>query len=54
MKKNIHLISSFLLILSFIACNKKQEEKKVSAPMPYKVVQVSKTNTTLLANILQN
>lgn len=49
MKKNIHLISSFLLILSFIACNKKQEEKKVSAPMPYKVVQVSKTNTTLLA-----
>jgi len=49
MKKNIHIISSFLLTLSLLSCNNKQEEKKVSAPMSYKVVQVSNTNTTLLA-----
>ncbi|WP_338377537.1 efflux RND transporter periplasmic adaptor subunit [uncultured Flavobacterium sp.] len=49
MKKNIHIISSFLLTLSLLSCNNKQEEKKVIAPMPYKVVQVSNTNTTLLA-----
>ena len=49
MKKRLYILSTFLLVITFISCNKKQEEKKENAPMPYKVVQVSKENTTLLA-----
>ncbi|WP_339834658.1 efflux RND transporter periplasmic adaptor subunit [uncultured Flavobacterium sp.] len=49
MKKKIFFLSSLLLTISLLSCNNKQDEKKESAPMPYKVVQVSKDSTTLLA-----
>lgn len=48
MKKQIYFLSSFLVIISLLSCNNKQEEKKENLPMPYKVVQVTKENTTLL------
>jgi membrane fusion protein (multidrug efflux system) len=48
MKKKIYFISALILAISIISCNKK-EEKKEMGPMPYKVVQVSKDSTTLLA-----
>lgn len=49
MKKKIYFLSSLLLTISLLSCNNKQEEKKETPPAPYKVVQVSKDNTTLLA-----
>jgi membrane fusion protein (multidrug efflux system) len=48
MKNKIFFLSS-LLTISLLSCNNKQDEKKENSPMPYKVVQVSKDNTTLLA-----
>ena len=48
MKKTIFFLSSLVLTISLISCNNKQDEKKENPPMPYKVVQVSKENTTLL------
>lgn len=48
MKKQIYFLSSLLVIISLLSCNNKQEEKKENLPMPYKVVQVTKENTTLL------
>lgn len=49
MKKKIFILSSLLLTISFTSCNSKQDDKKEIQPAPYKVVQVSKENTTLLA-----
>ncbi len=49
MKKKLYFLSSLLLTISLVSCNNKAEEKKENPPMPYKVVQVSKENTTLLA-----
>jgi membrane fusion protein (multidrug efflux system) len=48
MKNKIFFLSS-LLTISLLSCNNKQDDKKENSPMPYKVVQVSKENTTLLA-----
>ncbi|WP_339888757.1 efflux RND transporter periplasmic adaptor subunit [uncultured Flavobacterium sp.] len=49
MKKKIYFLSSLLLAISLLSCNNKQEDKKENPPAPYKVVQVSKDNTTLIA-----
>lgn len=49
MKKTIFFLSSLVLTISLISCNNKQDEKKENPPMPYKVVQVSKGNATLVA-----
>jgi len=49
MKKKIYFLSSLVLTISLLSCNNKQDEKKESAPIPYKVVQASKENTTLLS-----
>jgi membrane fusion protein (multidrug efflux system) len=49
MKKKIYFLSSILLTISLLSCNNNQEEKKENPPALYKVVQVSKDNTTLLA-----
>lgn len=49
MKKQFYILTSFLLILTSVSCKKKEDEKKVNLPMSYKVVQVKKENTTLLA-----
>ncbi|MFC4741077.1 efflux RND transporter periplasmic adaptor subunit [Flavobacterium ponti] len=49
MKKKIYFFSSLLLAVTILSCNQKKEEPKAKEPAPYKVVQVSKTNTTLLA-----
>ena len=49
MNKMTYIISGLLLSVSLLSCNNKDAEKKENPPMPYKVVQVSKDNTTLLA-----
>uniref|UniRef100_UPI00404B1D37 efflux RND transporter periplasmic adaptor subunit n=1 Tax=Flavobacterium sp. TaxID=239 RepID=UPI00404B1D37 len=49
MKKKILFLSSLVLSISLLSCNNKEEQKKEMDAMPYKVVQVSKDSTTLLA-----
>lgn len=49
MKKKINSISVLILAVSLFSCNKKTEEKKEVVAMPYKVVEIAKANTTLIA-----
>lgn len=49
MKKQIYFLGTLILAFSIVvSCNKKEEKQEVLA-MPYKVVQVSNDDTTLLA-----
>lgn len=48
MKKESFILLS-LLTLTLFSCNKKETEKKEMPPMPYKVVELQKANTTLTA-----
>lgn len=47
MRNRIYFISSLLTVIGFVSCNKKAEEKKEVPVLPYKVIEIAKTNTTL-------
>lgn len=47
MKKHIYFIGCSLIILSLTSCKKKEEEKNTPI-LPYKVIEIAKTNTTLI------
>jgi membrane fusion protein, multidrug efflux system len=49
MKKKIYFLTSVLLAITLLSCNQKKEEQKGNSPLSYKVVPVSKNNTTLIA-----
>lgn len=48
MKKRF-FISAIILSIGLLSCNKKKEEQATPPVMPYKVINVSKSNTSLLA-----
>ena len=48
MKKS-YFISAMILSLTLLSCNQKKEEQAAPVAMPYKVVEISPSNTTLLA-----
>lgn len=48
MKKRF-FISSIILSIGLLSCNQKKEEKTAPVAMPYKVTEVTKSNTSLLA-----
>ena len=48
MKKS-YFISAMILSLTLLSCNQKKEEQAAPPAMPYKVVEISPSNTTLLA-----
>ena len=47
--KKTYIITVFTLSIFFVSCNKKDETKSAPPVSPYKVVQVTKENTTLIA-----
>lgn len=49
MKKQYIIVSTILLSVVFFSCNNKEEAKQAPAAMPYKVIEITKSNTTLLA-----